>query len=61
MKILFMTVCCAVLFCSGCETVHRGAQEVGKPIGETFKAVGGVTEGAAEGYADEETANPYNR
>ena len=61
MKILLIAVCCGSLLCGGCETVHKGAQEVGKPIGSTFKAVGGVTEGAADAYADEETANPYNR
>ena len=48
-------------FCMGCESVHRGAQEVGKPIGSTFKTLGGVTEGAAETYADEEGPNPYGR
>jgi len=61
MRLFFIAVCFAVLFCSGCETVHRGAQEAGKPIGAAFKTLGGVTEGAAEAYADEETANPYNR
>jgi Sec-independent protein translocase protein TatA len=45
----------------GCETVHKGAQEVGKPIGQATKAVGGVTEGAAEGYSNKQTENPYNR
>jgi len=42
----------------GCETVHKGAQEVGKPIGQETKAVGGVTEGAAEGYSNKQTENP---
>ena len=44
-----------------CEPVHKAAQEVGKPVGAATKAVGGVTEGAAEGYSDKQTENPYNR
>ncbi len=60
MKTLLISIFLGMLLC-GCETVHKGAQEAGKPIGATFKAVGGVTEGAAEAYGDEEPANPYNR
>ncbi|MCK9614646.1 MAG: hypothetical protein M0R48_03975 [Candidatus Omnitrophica bacterium] len=48
-------------FLMACEPVHKAAQEVGKPVGAATKAVGGVTEGAAEGYSDKQTENPYNR
>jgi len=51
----------ALFFLLGCETVHKGAQAVGEPIGQGAKAVGGITEGAAEGYSDKQTENPYNR
>ena len=50
-----------LVFCLGCEATRQGAQEVGKPVGGAMKAVGGVTEGAVEGYTDSETDNPYNR
>ncbi|MFA5008299.1 MAG: hypothetical protein WC546_03655 [Candidatus Omnitrophota bacterium] len=49
------------LFLMACEPVHKAAQEVGKPIGGAGKIIGGVTEGAAEGYSDKQTENPYNR
>lgn len=48
-------------FLMACEPVHKAAQEVGKPVGAAGKAVGGITEGAAEGYSDKQTENPYNR
>ncbi|MCK9573843.1 MAG: hypothetical protein M0R20_05570 [Candidatus Omnitrophica bacterium] len=51
----------ASFFLMACEPVHKAAQEVGKPVGAATKAVGGVTEGAAEGYSDKQTENPYNR
>jgi len=49
------------LFFVGCEQVHQGAQEVGKPVGAVMKTVGGVTEGAVEGYQDSPQENPLNR
>jgi hypothetical protein len=60
MKTFIFFVLCFLL-CAGCETARQGAQEVGRPIGGAMKAVGGVTEGAVEGYTDEDTDNPYNR
>ena len=57
--VLLTWICAFVL--SGCETVHQGAKEVGKPIGATMKTVGGVSEGAIEGYSDKPESNPYNR
>ena len=56
--ILIMTM---FLFLMACEPVHKAAQEVGKPVGAATKAVGGVTEGAADGYSNKQAENPYNR
>jgi hypothetical protein len=61
MRITFAMLLCVSFLCVGCETAHKGAKEVGKPIGGTFKVLGGVTEGAADAYADDEGSNPYNR
>ena len=44
----------------GCETVHQTTKKGGEYIGKGTKALGGITEGAAEGYSDKEE-NPYNR
>ena len=44
----------------GCETVHEATKKGGEYIGKGTKALGGITEGAAEGYSDKEE-NPYNR
>ncbi|MCD6135015.1 MAG: hypothetical protein J7J25_05870 [Candidatus Omnitrophica bacterium] len=44
----------------GCETVHQTTQKAGEYVGKGTKALGGITEGAAEGYSDKEE-NPYNR
>ncbi len=49
------------IFFTGCQAAREAGQEVGKPIGKTMKAVGGVTEGAVEGYVGEDQDNPYNR
>ena len=59
----FIVVSFLFSFFLGCKTVHKGAKEVGKPIGKTMKTVGGVSEGALEGYSDQdqEGENPYNR
>ncbi|MCD4779648.1 MAG: hypothetical protein K8S27_03750 [Candidatus Omnitrophica bacterium] len=56
----------AVLFAltsAGCETVYEGSKKGGEYIGKGTRAVGGVTEGAADGYVGKETAeeNPYGR
>ena len=61
MRILMLLLLLLNILLVGCETIHEGAQEVGKPIGAAAKTVGGVTEGAAEAYGDKETDNPYNR
>jgi len=61
MRLSVIFVFMATVLLVGCETTHRAAQEVGKPVGAVTKTVGGVTEGAAEAYGDYEQDNPYNR
>ena len=61
MKVSLSFIFLLSIFLTGCKTVYKGTQEVGKPIGATMKTVGGVTEGAVEGYVDEDSDNPYNR
>lgn len=51
----------AVGFLAGCESVHQGAREVGKPAGSVSRLPNSVMEGAAEGVAGKPTPNPYNR
>ena len=48
-------------FFAGCEAAHKGAQEVGKPVGSVMRTVGGVTEGATDAYVGQEEENPFNR
>lgn len=60
MKLTIIIVVMSFFFMA-CEPVHKAAKEVGKPVGAAGKAVGGITEGAAEGYSDKQTENPYNR
>ncbi|MDD4955406.1 MAG: hypothetical protein PHP17_05160 [Candidatus Omnitrophica bacterium] len=60
MKLLMLTIIMPFLLMA-CEPAHKAAQEIGKPVGGAGKIVGGVTEGAAEGYSDTQTENPYNR
>ena len=61
MKFIILILFMLSIFATGCQTVREGAQEVGKPIGGATKALGGVSEGAVEGYTDSETDNPYGR
>ena len=60
MKTVILGIVIALFLC-GCETVHRGAQEVGKPVGAATDTLGGITEGAVQGYQDKDVDNPYNR
>ncbi len=62
MRLLIVLLVSCFIF-AGCAQVKEGAKEVGKPIGETMDTMGGVSEGAAEGYSDtgHEQPNPYNR
>ena len=51
----------------GCETVHDTTKGAGTYIGKGADAIGGITEGAAEGYSGTGTDstssedNPYGR
>ncbi|MCR4336810.1 MAG: hypothetical protein NUV91_03290 [Candidatus Omnitrophica bacterium] len=48
---------------TGCETVKKGTTTAGKAVGQGADAVGGITEGAAEGYKSKDATadNPYGR
>jgi len=61
MRLFIVSVFLFSIFINGCQTTREVGQEVGKPIGGTMKAVGGVTEGAVDGYIDQDPDNPYNR
>ncbi|MCK5015052.1 MAG: hypothetical protein KAS66_14675 [Candidatus Omnitrophica bacterium] len=59
-----------ILFCiilsvalAGCETVHKAGNATGSAVGETFNALGSVTEGGAEAVQGKTTPeeNPYGR
>ncbi|MCP4652192.1 MAG: hypothetical protein GY858_02255 [Candidatus Omnitrophica bacterium] len=58
---LFVLLVMVGAFFAGCEATQQAAEGVGAPIGAITKTVGGVTDGAREAYADQETDNPYNR
>ena len=61
MKSIILAIFAFFIFITGCQTTREVGQEVGKPIGGTMKAVGGITEGAVDGYIDQDSDNPYNR
>jgi hypothetical protein len=61
MRVVVLAIFLFAILLTGCQAAREAGQEVGKPIGGTMKAVGGVTEGAVEGYVDEGKDNPYNR
>ena len=58
---LFVIMFVVSLF--GCQTVHDTAKTGGEYIGKGADAVGGVTEGATEGYVGETPSeeNPFER
>ena len=47
----------------GCETVKQGTTAGGKVVGQGADVIGGVTEGAADGYRGKDVTanNPYGR
>ena len=58
------TIFILFFFVSGCETVHKSTKQAGTYVGKGIDAVGGVTEGAAEGYkgsTENAEENPYGR
>jgi hypothetical protein len=48
---------------SACETMKKGTTAAGSVVGKGADVVGGVTEGAADGYVGKDVTadNPYNR
>lgn len=62
MKLAFILLVSFFAF-TGCAKVKEGAKEVGKPAGKTMDTMGGLSEGAVEGYSDtgHEQPNPYDR
>lgn len=48
---------------TGCETAKKGTTAAGNVVGKGADVVGGVTEGAAEGYKGKDVTanNPYGR
>ena len=62
-QLISMTILSCFLLV-GCETVHEGTKKAGTYVGKGVSAAGGLTEGAAEGYAGTELKdkeNPYGR
>lgn len=57
--VLFIGAACL----TGCETVKKGTTAAGTVVGKGADTVGGVTEGAAQGYKGKDVTadNPYNR
>ncbi len=60
-KIGIMILFVSVVMLTGCETVNRGAEKVGKTGGKVMRVPHSVSEGAAEGIAGEPESNPYGR
>ena len=48
---------------AGCETVKKGTTAAGNVVGKGADTIGGVAEGAAEGYKGKDVTadNPYGR
>lgn len=60
-NILFLGLFASMLVFSGCQTLHQGAHDVGKPVGAIARTPQAVMEGAADGYAGDSNMNPYGR
>lgn len=60
-KLCWLLIILSFFFVSGCASVNKGAEEVGKTGGKIMRVPGSVSEGAAEGIAGEPESNPYNR
>ena len=64
MKSFFILCILATTFgLTGCETMKQGTTAAGTVVGKTADVVGGVTEGAADGYKGKDVTsnNPYGR
>jgi len=62
LKLSLFLIICFVSFL-GCETVHKTTKQAGTYVGKGADAVGGITEGGAEGVKGAETSeeNPFGR
>ncbi|HOW35189.1 MAG TPA: hypothetical protein PL155_02060 [Candidatus Omnitrophota bacterium] len=64
MRLSFVMIILAGIICvAGCETVKKGTTAAGTVVGQGADTIGGVTEGAAEGYKGKDATadNPYGR
>ena len=64
MKTVFVVLALMLTVCLwGCETAKKGTTAAGEVVGKGADVVGGVTEGAADGYKGKDVTanNPYNR
>ncbi len=65
MKTNFFPLVLICLLAAGCQTVNKGAQELGKPIGKVMNVPQAVADGAVEGMDPEKQNgsedNPFNR
>ena len=64
MRTLIIVLTLLTAVCSyGCETMKQGTTAAGNVVGKGADVVGGVTEGAAEGYKGKDVTanNPYGR
>ncbi len=59
----FLVLLMSIFVFTGCGPLREGAKEVGRPVGKTIDTLGGVSEGALEGYSEtgREQSNPYDR
>ncbi len=60
-KSIYFGLLASLFIFSGCQTLHQGAHDVGKPIGGIARTPQAVMEGAADGYAGDSNTNPYGR
>ncbi|MDD5071089.1 MAG: hypothetical protein PHV17_10230 [Candidatus Omnitrophica bacterium] len=58
----FFSVAFIILFLNlGCDAVYQSTKSATKPVGKATSVISGVSDGALEGYDQEEKDNPYNR
>ena len=60
---IVMVILVGVVSMAGCETVKEGTTAAGNVVGKGADTIGGVSEGAAEGYKGKDVTanNPYGR
>jgi len=50
-----------LFFNLGCDTVYQSTKSATKPVGKATSVLGGVSDGALDGYSQQQKDNPYNR